>query len=209
VTSYGVGASSHVSPAVAKQTEWGSISEPGPVSVGIDQSYTGFGLTAMTYDGFEYHTKVSKAPGTGIARLNSIYEWLVAEFEEMASRGLAIRSVAAESPVRMSHSALISGELWAVVRLACLHTFDDDNARFPLQVAPAMLKKYVTGKGTGVAKNEMLLHTYKKWQVEFNDDNAADSYGLARIASGIGDTAYEKDIIAKLGDPKYRDSPSS
>ena len=193
---------------MARQTEWGSISEPSPVSVGIDQSYTGFGLTAMTFDGFEYQTKVWKAPGTGVERLNSIYGWLVSEFEEMSVNGLAISNVAAESPVRMSHSALISGELWAVVRLACYHSLKEKEARFPLQVAPSMLKKYVTGKGTGVQKNQMLLHTYKKWGVEFNDDNAADSYGLARIAAEIGDTAYEQEIVAKLGDPKYRDSPS-
>jgi crossover junction endodeoxyribonuclease RuvC len=41
------------------------------------------------------------------------------------------------------------------------------------------LKKYATGKGTS-KKQEMLLQIYKRWGVEFNDDNAADSYALAR-----------------------------
>jgi hypothetical protein len=35
------------------------------------------------------------------------------------------------------------------------------------------LKKYATGKGTA-KKQEMLLQIYKRWGVEFNDDNAAD-----------------------------------
>jgi Holliday junction resolvasome RuvABC endonuclease subunit len=48
-------------------------------------------------------------------------------------------------------------------------------------IAPGTLKKYVAG--TGVAKKElMLLKTYKKWGVEFNDNNLCDAYGLARMA---------------------------
>jgi hypothetical protein len=70
-----------------------------------------------------------------------------------------------------------------------------------------MVKKYVTGKGTGVQKNQMLLQVYKKWDVEFDDDNAADSYGIARIVSGRNETAYEKEIINKLKDLKFRDQP--
>jgi hypothetical protein len=48
---------------------------------------------------------------------------------------------------------------------------------------------------------------YKKWGIEFNDDNAADSYGLARIAAGMGDLTYEKEIIKKLLDPKFKEKP--
>ena len=48
-------------------------------------------------------------------------------------------------------------------------------------IAPGTLKKFVTGKGT--AKKElMLLKTYKKWKVEFEDNNLCDAYGLARLA---------------------------
>jgi hypothetical protein len=35
------------------------------------------------------------------------------------------------------------------------------------------LKKYAAGKGTA-KKQEMLLQIYKRWGLEFNDDNAAD-----------------------------------
>ena len=70
-----------------------------------------------------------------------------------------------------------------------------------------MLKKYVTGKGQGVKKNQILLNVYKKWGVEFMDDNAADSYALARIAAGMADLSYEKEIITKTLDPKYREKP--
>lgn len=45
---------------------------------------------------------------------------------------------------------------------------------------PTILKKFVTGKGN-CKKNLILLNVYKKWDIEFNDDNTADAYGLARF----------------------------
>ena len=115
-----------------------------------------------------------------------------------------------EAPVRMSHSALMSGELFCAVRLTLRAVYGPSCAGYPVQCPPSTLKKYVTGQGTKVAKNMMLLHTYKKWGVTFNDDNAADSYGLARIASKSADLAYEKAVLKTLSDPKFRDkTPTS
>jgi hypothetical protein len=51
----------------------------------------------------------------------------------------------------------------------------------------------------------MLLYVYKKWDVEFTDDNAADSYALARLVAGAHDLAYEKEVYDKLQDPKFRE----
>lgn len=48
-------------------------------------------------------------------------------------------------------------------------------------IAPGTLKKFVTGKGNS-KKDIMLLKTFKKWGVEFEDNNICDAYGLARMA---------------------------
>jgi crossover junction endodeoxyribonuclease RuvC len=48
-------------------------------------------------------------------------------------------------------------------------------------IAPGTLKKFVTGKGNS-KKDLMLLKTYKRWGVEFDDHNICDAYGLARMA---------------------------
>jgi hypothetical protein len=53
----------------------------------------------------------------------------------------------------------------------------------------------------------MLMQMYKRWNVEFTDDNAADSYALARLVSGNGIGAIEKAVITQMSDPKYRDEP--
>jgi hypothetical protein len=76
---------------------------------------------------------------------------------------------------------------------------------FPLIIPPTTLKKYVAGKGKDVKKSQMLLAVFKKWGVELTDDNAADSYSLARIASGYATVDYEKSIQGNLKDQKYRE----
>lgn len=41
--------------------------------------------------------------------------------------------------------------------------------------------------------------------MEFTDDNAADSYVLAKIASGEAKYAYQQEVIDKLSHPKFRE----
>ena len=55
-----------------------------------------------------------------------------------------------------------------------------ENGIKPIIIAPSSLKKFVTGKGN-VNKNIMIKEIFKKWNVDFNDDNLADAYGLARF----------------------------
>jgi Holliday junction resolvasome RuvABC endonuclease subunit len=93
--------------------------------------------------------------------------------------------------------ANILGELGGVVKLSLYEYFIEPELAHPLIVPPTSLKKYVTGKGR-VEKNQILLQVYKKWDVEFNNDNAADSYGLARIVRNRHDFEYEKEVYDKL-----------
>jgi Holliday junction resolvasome RuvABC endonuclease subunit len=164
------------------------------VYLGIDQSYSGFAITA--YQGDSYYTEVYKPDKRGIDRLKDlqahVMNWLH-EFDH-------IDDVAMEGYAFGSQMANMLGELGGMVKLTLL-----DFGIYPLIVPPTNLKKYVTGKGNGVPKSQMLLYVYKKWDVEFTDDNAADSYALARLVSGSHDLAYEKEVYDKLQDPKFRE----
>jgi crossover junction endodeoxyribonuclease RuvC len=74
-------------------------------------------------------------------------------------------------------------------------------------VAPTTLKKYVTGRGNA-QKDEMMLETYKRWHVSFEENNTCDAYGLAQIGMAIladqnrieyhGLTKWQYEIINKL-----------
>lgn len=176
---------------------------PSDKYIGIDQSYSGFAITTFSVDG-AFHTEVYEGKGRGVERLSDIQKFLGTYLEWSTN----IKGVAIEGYAYGAQMAHMAGELGGMVKLELKHWFyDTDNAKYPLIIPPAMLKKYVTGKGQGVKKNQILLNVYKKWDVEFMDDNAADSYALARIAAGMADLSYEKEIITKTLDPKYREKP--
>lgn len=179
----------------------GGISEgASSIAIGIDQSLTGFALCFINADNSEeYDVWVYKSPYNGVQRLADIRTWMLAKI-----RGIApakIFDVAMEGTVLASHSALVLGELAALVKL----TFWDMGKETPLQIPPMTLKKYASGKGTS-KKQEMLLQIFKRYGAEFNDDNAADAYALSRLAAGFYIDATEKAIVEQVTDDKYRDT---
>ena len=172
------------------------------VYLGIDQSLTGFAITALqSNDVTKYTSWVYKSPYFGVERLLDIQEFIREVVYEYEVRGGKVLDVAMEGSVLQSPAALKLGELAGAVKLELrLHNF------YPLQVPPMTLKKFAAGKGNA-KKQEMLLQMYKRWGIEFSDDNAADSYALARLVSGTGIDAVEKAVIKQMSDPKYRDEP--
>jgi Holliday junction resolvasome RuvABC endonuclease subunit len=177
------------------------------VAIGIDQSLTGFALTAIsTDDPTLYRTSVYKSPCSGIERLADIRQWLIDHLDYLEQEGNDIEDIAMEGTVLASHAALVLGELSATVRLTIYDYFEEE-LKYPLKVPPMTLKKYAAGKGNA-KKQEMLLQIYKRWGIEFNDDNAADSYALARLVAGYTSSSIEENVVEQMKDPKYRDSAS-
>ena len=131
-----------------------------------------------------------------------IKEWLEDTLDYIQEHGAELLDVSIEGSVLQSPAALKLGELAAIVKLSL---YERDKI-FPLQVSPMTLKKFASGKGNS-KKQEMLLQMYKRWGIEFNDDNAADSYALARLIRGVGINAVENAVIQQMKDPKYRDEP--
>mgnify|MGYP006287957505 CR=1 FL=1 len=171
------------------------------VAIGIDQSLTGFALSAVSVEFPQQHkTWVFKSEFRGVQRLADIQAWLDSQLFLLKLEGNLIQDVAMEGTVLASHSALALGELSAVVKLTLW-----EKGILPLQIPPMTLKKYASGKGTA-KKQEMLLQIYKRWGVEFNDDNAADAYALGRLAAGAAIDAIERETQEKIKDPKFRDS---
>lgn len=71
-----------------------------------------------------------------------------------------------------AHSAGITGMVHGAVRALLL----DQQVPYAL-VAPATLKAYATGKGSG-DKTAMALAAFKRARVEFGDDNQCDAWWL-------------------------------
>jgi len=51
-----------------------------------------------------------------------------------------------------------------------------------IEVAPPILKKFITGKGNA-DKNLVLLNVYKRWGLDLKSDDEADAFGLAKIGT--------------------------
>ena len=113
---------------------------------------------------------------SGLARLDVIGEAVFQKAKLYSPKLIAIEDYAFSAHAAHAHEL---GELGGVVKLS-LH-----KAGFRLiPVAPTKLKKFVSGKGN-IKKNQMLLAVYKKWGIEFTDDNECDAYGLARFALSV------------------------
>lgn len=187
---------------------------PGKVAIGIDQSLSKFAMTALNIDKPEaYETWVYTSEHRGVRRLADIRWWMENKFDFLESNGHRVSQIAMEAPVMASPSTLPLAELAGVIRLSIWDYFDgnlnsvipfEEYLRRPSLIPPMTLKKYAAGKGNA-KKQEMLLQIYKRWGIEFNDDNAADSYALARLAAGVATTAVEKAVVEQITDPKYKD----
>lgn len=193
---------------------WGEPLKDSSVAIGIDQSLSGFAMTVINpHIPEQFWTGVYKSKKKGIARLHDIVWWMENKFDELDANRSRVTRLAMEAAIFASPSTLPLAELSGVIRMSIWQYFDgnmntvipfEDDIRYPLLVPPTTLKKYATGKGNA-KKQEMMLQMYKRWGVELTDDNAADSYALARIAAGLHIDATEKAVIEQLKDPKYKD----
>jgi Holliday junction resolvasome RuvABC endonuclease subunit len=147
--------------------------------IGIDQSYSGFGLVVLD-ENMNSHQKSllkypKKANQTEAQRLVKIYDDLLMYFSMHLSSGAEVH-IAMEGyafGAKLNREKL--GELGGIVKLASRLVLQQD----PISVPPTILKQYVTGKGTAT-KEEMVL-AVQKWDAEITDNNLADAYGLAHM----------------------------
>ena len=147
-----------------------------PRFVGLDPSFNGMGIIVLDSHGEIIEQILHKAKeGEVEERLLDIENRI--KFIPMIPR---LETVYIEGPSYSSSGAFVlqMGALHFLIRLIFLKKKINYKV-----IAPGTLKKFVAG--TGVAKKElMLLKTYKKWGIEFNDNNLCDAYGLARMALG-------------------------
>lgn len=161
--------------------------------LGLDLS-----LTATGYAYNEEVIGVFKPKSNGMRRLAVIREAVI----EWAHQ---VDIVVLEGYGFHSQKAVALGELGGVIRLA-LH-----DRRIPfVDVAPAALKRFATGKGNAT-KDATLAAAIRRFGFEGDDNNAADAWLLRAMgvrhydgAAYIGEqpTAYQLDALGKIAWPK-------
>ena len=158
-----------------KKVEKNSTELRDPMFVGVDPSYNGFAIIVVDKKGEIIEQKLLSSDTKKEAE-ERILE-LEKEFKFIPTIH-SLHSVCIEGPSFSSNGQFIlqMGALHYYLRLFLLKK----KVQYKI-VAPGTLKKFVAGDGRA-KKDLMLLKTYKKWGVEFDDDNLADAYGLARMA---------------------------
>ena len=144
--------------------------------VGIDPSYNGMGIVIINQQAIIIEQILHKSKGdSDEERLLDIENRM-----EFVPQIRKLNRVYMEGPSYSSNGKFVlqMGALHFMIRLIFLKK----KISYSI-IAPGTLKKFVCGEGKGNAKKElMLLKTFKKWGVEFADNNLCDAYGLARMA---------------------------
>lgn len=135
--------------------------------VGVDLSLTSTGIAFANGE-----TRTIKVPADGMARLSSIRSHLMAYVEVFGADLVVIEGYSYGSPNRAAHL----GELGGVIRLALY----ERRVRY-VDVPPAVLKKYATGKGNA-GKNEMLTEAVRRLGYTGSSDDEADALWLRAAA---------------------------
>ena len=146
-----------------------------PMFVGMDPSFNGFAIIVLDKDANIIEQKLfgsdtESEPEDRLLELEKEFKFI--------PNIVCLHSVCIEGPSYASNGAFIlqMGALHFMIRIMLKKRGVD----FKI-VAPGTLKKFVTGDGRA-KKDLMLLKVFKKWGVEFDNDNLADAYGLARMA---------------------------
>lgn len=170
------------------------------VVVGLDPSYTGFGVTVLDPEQGLFRSWAVKLNGSGVQRLAAVPTMIQDLLGFVQRSGCVVQHICLEgySP-GSKYGREIAGELCGTVKLTLFADFQDP-IRFPTIVSPDGVKKFVTGKGGG-RKDVILKDILRKWNVDFNDNNMADSYALARVAGALlfgTEIVYESEVLNRL-----------
>jgi Holliday junction resolvasome RuvABC endonuclease subunit len=146
-----------------------------PMFVGIDPSYNGFAIVIVDGKGEIVEKKLIQTDSKKECEERIID--LEKEFKFIPNI-FCLHSVYIEGPSYSSNGQFI-------LQMGALHYYlriflTKKDVKFSV-IAPGTLKKFIAGDGRA-KKDLMLLKTYKKFGVEFEDDNLCDAYGLARFA---------------------------
>ena len=167
--------------------------------VGIDPSLTGTGIVALRRDTVELVKTVKTRPDLSlIYRVSAIYRTIASIVEKLAPDLIVIEGFSYGSKGRAVFEIAYLG--WRIREE--LERFKERDGIPWIEVPPAQLKKFATGKGTA-NKGVIMQQVYKRWGFEASDNNIADAFVLAKIGQAyLGEfgelTAFQESVITAL-----------
>jgi crossover junction endodeoxyribonuclease RuvC len=140
----------------------------------VDPSYNGTAVMVLDENANIVEKLLYKSVGESIEEKL----WAINKALSFIPKIVGLKKVYLEGPSYSSNGAfqLQMGALHFMIRMM----FYKKRVKYEV-IAPGSLKKFVAGSGSA-KKEHMLLNVYKKWGLDFLDNNLADAYGLARMA---------------------------
>lgn len=151
--------------------------KPESLFIGIDQSYSGFGLVVLDETGHCHQKSLLKYPLNKFKdeseRLAKIYDDLIMYFTIHQGSGAQIH-IGMEGyayGAKLNREKL--GELGGIVKLTSALVF----GIHPVVVQPTALKQFITGSGK--ADKADMIEAIQQFDPEITNDNLADAMGIA------------------------------
>jgi Holliday junction resolvasome RuvABC endonuclease subunit len=171
--------------------------------LGLDLSLTNTGYHLITGKGITSGSIPTERQGLGVTRLNYIWNQ-IAELIPSKGKTLVVMEDFAHARGFRAHD--MGGLGWIVRRELT------NRGIAWVKVGTGQLKKFVTGHGRagkktkddGVnAKAVMVLHVFKRWNVEAKTDDEADACGLAHIGMCLAgleqpETQPQREVLFEL-----------
>jgi len=159
------------------------------LSVGIDLSMTNTGLICLKNGKINKQLNIKTTfEGRNIYDRIKRIEKIKNDIMKFLDKSVDIVVIEGYSFLSRKGQAFSLGELGGVIKY-----FIIQNSYNLIEVSPTQLKKFVTGKGN-CEKDLMLKEVYKYWKADFNDNNLADAFGLAKIGEYILSMLNGKDV---------------
>lgn len=167
--------------------------------IGIDLSFTGTGLVTVDKNGQLVDQKLIATKPIGrnssdvIVRVDGIRKCIMDYLESKKCELVSIEGFSFGSKGKALFEIAYLGYRVRedVIRKGILY----------IEPTPAQVKKFATGKGNA-SKNIVMLEVYKRWGVEFGNDNLVDAYVLSQIARSVRHdvvlTKFQKDVVEAL-----------
>jgi len=160
------------------------------IVIGIDPSLTGTGLCRLT-DGklLDKERDISliktKPEGKQIKERIHRCREIVSQIEIFCglSKDIPVLLVIEGYAFRAQGRVFDIGESGGLIRDCMLKTQEQFGTDI-MEVGPGQLKKFITGKGN-CEKDLILKEIYKRYKMDFNNNNIADAAGLALIGYSL------------------------
>jgi Holliday junction resolvasome RuvABC endonuclease subunit len=173
------------------------------IYVGIDPGVSNCAVVAFSPTrGLVEAWKPKGAIPAGVMRLRYLMTHIHGVLSRLAEQGEILQVAIEHYSMAEKYGQHNSGEVGATIKLTVLAFFGaDDRRAFPLLVAPQQLKKFVAGNGN-IKKSMIPKEILKRWAMDFDDENLAEAYGLARVAHAYDVdpemTQFQRDVMKNL-----------